>query len=157
MNFGDFGLSTWGLFSDSWGPQGVLWAPSWCRGAQDSAQPMKVLLQSSSNLARMGWHPLARPEWKNSRGGDGVTAVPACLYMSLVQSTLMCIPERAAHRYRVALCFWFPVTRACNKIPAPHSHQVIFLGCVRVVLVLPQMCSVCCGQAARGPKPLSCL
>lgn len=81
------------FLSDSWGPQGVLWGPSWCGGAQDSAQPMKVLLQSSSNLAGMGRHLLARPEWKNSREGGGVTAAST---ISLVQSTLMCIPEPAS-------------------------------------------------------------
>lgn len=42
----------------------------------------------------MGWHPLARPEWKNSWGGDGVIAVSS---MSLVKSSLMCIPEPASN------------------------------------------------------------
>lgn len=60
-----------GIFSVTHGvPKELLWGPSQCRGAQDSAQPMKVLLQSFSNLTRMGWHPLARPEWKNSQEGE---------------------------------------------------------------------------------------
>lgn len=65
-----------------------------------------------------------------------------------------CQSQPAMHTHRAALCFWFPVTRACNKIAAPHFHQVIYLGYVRVVLVLPQMCSVCCGQVASRSKPL---
>ena len=75
--------------------------------------------------------------------------------MFLIKSNLMCIQEPACNAQMcwVAVCFWLPVTRACNKIPAPPFHQVVYLSCVRVVLVQQWMDSSCCAQAARGAKP----
>lgn len=101
------------------------------------------------NLAGMGRHLLARPEWKNSQEGGGVRAV---FSMSLVRSVLMCIPEPAS-KAQIQSSSLLLVSRAC-EIPGLHFHQAIYLGCVRVVLAVPQMCNICCGQAAKGSKPL---
>lgn len=64
------------------------------------------LLQSSSNLAVMGRHLLARPEWKNHGREVESQQSPAC---PLFKAPLCASQgQPAKHRYKVDHCFLFP-------------------------------------------------